>query len=174
MAEALNSSVTSGALITEIVPGSAAEEAGLKVDDIIVGVNGEKIDNASKLRNAIGLMGSGESVNIDYIRDGKNRKATAILGQLQTARSTGDEIHPGLEGAEFASSSTAASGGIEVTSVEPGSPAAQRGLRPGDIITAVNRQRVTDLQQLTEIARQNRILFLLVQRGDRALMLQIR
>ena len=174
VAEALNSSVTSGALVTEVVPGSAAEKAGLKVDDIIVGVNDEKIDNASKLRNSIGLMGSGESVDIDYIRDGKNRKTTAVLGQLETARSSGEEIHPGLEGAEFASSSASSSGGVEVTTVEPGSPAAQRGLRSGDIITAVNRQRVGNLQQLTEIARQNRILFLLVQRGDRALMLQIR
>ena len=48
------------------------------------------------------------------------------------------------------------------------------GCISGDIITAVNRRRVVDLQQLTEIARENRILFLLVQRGDRALMLQIR
>lgn len=173
-AEALNSTVTSGALVTEIVPGSAAEEAGLQVDDIIVGVNGEKIDDASELRNSIGLMGSGETVDIDYIRDGKRRETKAVLGQLQTERSTGEDIHPGLTGAEFASSSATASGGIEVTSVESGSAAAQRGLRAGDIITAVNRRRVSNLQQLTEIASQNRILFLLVQRGDRALMLQIR
>lgn len=174
VAEALNSTVKSGALVTEIVPGSAAEKSGLQVDDIIVGVNDESISNASELRNTIGLMGSGESVDIEYIRDGRTRHTTAVLGQQQSVRSSGEEIHPGLAGAEFASSSASATGGVEVTAVAPGSPAAQRGLRAGDVITAVNRQSVRDLQQLTEIAGANRILFLLVERGDRALMLQIR
>jgi len=61
-----------------------------------------------------------------------------------------------------------------VTEVEAGSAAAQRGLRPGDLIVAVNRRPVRDLQQLQEIADTNRILFLLVERGNRSLMLQIR
>ena len=96
------------------------------------------------------------------------------MGQRQVSRSDGSDIHPGLLGARFADVSTNSSGGIEVTEVEPGSPAAQRGLRSGDIITAVNRQLVQNLQQLRAVAEGNRILFLLVQRGDRALMLQIR
>jgi len=173
-ARALETSVDSGALISLIVAGSAAEEAGLRVDDIIVEVNNEKISGASELRNTIGLMGSGEQVDIRYIRGGKSLSTTATLGRLQVSRSVGADIHPGLSGAEFAASSTSAIRGIEVTSVEPDSLAAQRGLRSGDIITAVNRRDVRTLEQLTEIAAVNSILFLLVQRGDRAIMLQIR
>jgi serine protease Do/serine protease DegQ len=174
VAEALNATVDSGALITMIEPGSAAEDSGLQVDDIIVAVNDKKISDASELRNAIGLMGSGENIDIRYIRDGKTRNVNAKLGQQSVARSTGTDIHPGLAGATFASSTATNSGGVEVTEVASGSPAAQRGLRAGDIITAVNRRSIRNLQQLAELAAGNRILFLLVRRGDRALMLQIR
>ena len=176
VAEALNATVDRGALITVIVPGSAAEQSGLQVDDIIVAVNDDAITNAAELRNAIGLMRSGDDVHIDYIRDGDAQSTTAVLGQQQAANSTGSDIHPGLEGAQFATltTSSGAEGGIEVTEVDAGSPASQRGIRSGDIITAVNRRSVRNVQQLRELASANRILFLLVQRGDRSLMLQIR
>ncbi len=174
VAEALSSSVDSGALITRVEPGSAAEDAGLQVDDIIVGVNDKKIGGAAELRNTIGLMRSGDEVEIEFVRQNDRRKATTALGQQRAAASVGAEIHPGLVGAEFAESSTTRDGGVEVTAVEAGSPAAQRGLRAGDIVTAINRRPVRSLNELAEIASSNRILFLLVQRGDRALMLQIR
>ena len=174
-AEALGTEVERGALITGIEPGSAAEEAGLRVDDIIVGVDSRRIDNNRELANAIGLKGSGEKVQIDYVRDGRERSVTAELGQRIAQQVSGTDVHPGLAGALFGTASTTASSdGIEVASVEPDSPAAQRGLRAGDVITAVNRQPVQDIQQLREIAAGNRILFLLVRRGDRQLMLQIR
>ena len=173
-AEALESNVDKGVLITNIVPNSAAEEAGLEVGDIIVEVNGKDVDDAAELRNTIGLMRSGDEVNIRYVRDSRTRTVRAQLGQARSQQLTGADIHPGLEGAVFAEASTTSDSGIEVAEVAPGSPAAQRGLRPGDIITAVNRNLVRDLQDLANIAENNRILFLLVQRGDRSLMLQIR
>ena len=174
VAEALNSSVTSGALITRVEPGSAAEDAGLEVDDIIVGVNDKKIAGAAELRNTIGLMRSGDDVEIEYYRDNDKRSTSTALGQQRTTASVGAEIHPGLVGAQFAEASAARDDGVEVTAVESGSPAAQRGLRAGDVITAINRRPVRSLAELNEIASSSRILFLLVQRGDRALMLQIR
>jgi len=176
VAQALNSTVDRGALITEIVPGSAAEKSGLRVDDIIVAVDDEKITSATDLRNAIGLKGSGEEVVITYIRDGKTSKATAELGRADLASTEGNDMHPGLEGAQFSTfhASNGSEAGVEVTAVVPDSPAAQRGIRAGDIITQVNRTPVRNLEQFRAIAGANRILFLRVERDDRLLMLQIR
>lgn len=173
-AKALGAKVNSGALVSNIEPGSAAEKAGLQVDDIITRVDDKRIDNSRELANAIGLKGSGEEIGIEFVRDGKSHSVTAKLGQQSVSRSAGTEIHPGLAGAQFAASSTSTVGGVDVTEVEPGSPAAQRGLRSGDVIIAVNRRSVQDLRELRAVAQGNRILFLLVRRGDRQLMLQIR
>ena len=174
MAKALETNVERGALITNIEPNSAAEDAGLEVGDIIVGVNEKKAADAAELRNTIGLLRSGEQVLISYVRDRKTRTAKALLGRAQNPQLTGSEIHPGLDGATFAAASTTSDDGIEVADVVEGSPAAQRGLRSGDVITAVNRRAVRNLDDLAAIASTNRILFLLVQRGDRSIMLQIR
>jgi serine protease Do/serine protease DegQ len=174
VAKALDASVTSGALITRVEPGSAAEQAGLQVDDIIVKVNEKKITDAAELRNTIGLMRSGDNVEIEFVRGDDELTTNTSLGQQQTTASVGSQIHPGLVGAQFAENSTTSQGGVEVIAVEEGSAAAQRGLRAGDIITAVNRRPVRSLADLNEIASTNRILFLLVERGDRALMLQVR
>jgi serine protease Do/serine protease DegQ len=173
-AEALGAEVESGALITEITPNSAAEQAGLKVEDIIVEVNNKKIHDNRELMNAIGLRTPGETIEIRYVRDGQVRTANATLGQRIAVSSEGADIHPGLAGAQFAANTVTSRGGVEVTSVEPDSPAAQRGLREGDVIVAVNRTGVGSIADLIREASNEEILFLLVDRGDRRLMLQIR
>jgi Do/DeqQ family serine protease len=173
-AKTLDIDVDGGAMVTRVFPESAAENAGLEVGDIIISVNDKEIASAAELRNTIGLLRSGDNVGIRYIRDNKTRSTTAELGSADDQLLSGADIHPGLAGASFAPASAASDSGVEVTSVEEGSPAAQRGLRAGDVITAVNRVLVRNLGDLSAIAEGNRILFLLVQRGDRSLMLQIR
>ena len=173
-AETLDIDVEGGALVTRVFPDSAAEKAGLEVGDIIVGVNDKNVTSAAELRNTIGLLRSGDTVGIRYLRDNESRSTSAELGRAEDQLLSGGDIHPGLAGASFAPASTSSDSGVEVTNVEEGSPAAQRGLRSGDVITAVNRVLVRNLRDLAAIAENNRILFLLVQRGDRSLMLQIR
>ena len=130
--------------------------------------------SGTELRNTIGLLRSGDSVNLRYLRDNQSRSTSAKLGRADVQLLSGADIHPGLAGASFAPASTSSDSGVEVTNVEEGSPAAQRGLRAGDVITAVNRLLVGNLRDLQTVAGNCRILFLLVQRGYRWLMLQIR
>ena len=170
-AEILGVESKSGAMITAIEPGSAAEEAGLRVEDIIIRVNDERISNARDLQNAIGLKGSGERVTIEFIRQSTKLETNAVLGQQKIARQIGSDIHPGLVGAQFSSSANKA--GVEVTDVESGSPADQRGLEKGDLIVAVNRMRVENIQQLESIAQNNDILYLMFERENRTLILRI-
>ncbi len=173
-AAALNAPVDAGAMITEINPDSAAEKAGLQIEDIIIEVNSRKISDARELRNAIGLLSVGDKVAIRYVRDGEAHETTAELGERVTTRVAGGDIHRGLQGAEFQSTTASSVRGIEVQAVEDGSAAAQRGLREGDVVVVVNRQRVQSIGELIEAASENQILFLTVQRGNRQLMLQIR
>ncbi len=173
-AEALGNDIDSGALITGIQAESAAEDAGLQVGDIIVEVNDKKVDGGPELRNQIGLLRSGEQIHIKYLRDNEVLSTQAELGQARSQMVLGDEIHPGLAGSVFAVATTTGQNGIEINEVQEGTPAAQRGLRTGDLITHVNRLRVQNLQDLREVASRYDILFLNVRRGDRALMFQIR
>ncbi len=173
-AEALGNDIDSGALITGIQSDSAAELAGLEVGDIIVELNDKKVDGGPQLRNRIGLLRSGEQVHIKYLRENEIRSTKAELGRAQSQMVLGEEIHPGLSGSIFAASTTTGENGIEINEVQEGTPAAQRGLRTGDLITHVNRMRVQNLEDLREVASRYDILFLNVRRGDRALMFQIR
>src|SRR6056297_2077653 len=179
IAEAYGIEETTGAMVSQVVPESAADKAGIEAGDIIRKVDGETIENANALRNTIGLKRSGATVTLEILRDGKKRTVKATLGeQARTAQLDAQEIHPGLQGAEFETLDPATpdyegQSGVLITSVAPGSPAAQRGLRTGDLITGVNREKVSNLADLQEHA-QGRSLLLNIRRGNANLLLPIR
>jgi Do/DeqQ family serine protease len=179
IAEAYGVKETQGALVSQVLPGSSAEKAGVKVGDIIRGVDGKSVAGANELRNAIGMKRSGSTVELDVIRDGRKRTIKAQLGeQAEQVQVSAQEIHPGLQGAEFqtldaSSSSFEGVAGVLVASVEQGSPAAQRGLRTGDIIIGVNRRPVKSLAELQQFA-QGQSLLLNIRRSNAQLILPIR
>lgn len=169
----------SGALVQEVVSDSAAEMAGIAVGDVIVSIDGESVTSASDLRTTVGLRRSGDTVKIKVIRDGKEKSFTATLTELSDlTQVAAAEIHPGLAGAEFQTydgkGQAFGDAGVIVIVIEPGSPAAQRGLRADDIIVTVNRERVESVKELKGAAENQNLLILGIRRDDRDLLLQIR
>ncbi len=118
-------------------------------------------------------------MDVGLIRDGKPRKVTAIIadtGEAPLAKDTtpkeSNAIHGGFDGASLTDAPDG--GGAVVRGVEAGSPAAQNGLRNGDIIVGVNRGKVTTLQQLRERAKGAATLVLEVRRGNTILLVPLR
>lgn len=155
LAEVWGTDQTSGALVQNVVEGSAAESAGIVPGDLIIGVNGTPVVSSTDLRNKIGLLRVGAKAELDVVREGRRRTIVAKVrgapgnNQPVAAResddrpSTIDNFHPGLMGAQLGEMERSSRGdirGVMVFEVERGSRAAANGLQPGDIITNVRVQ----------------------------------
>jgi serine protease Do/serine protease DegQ len=161
-----------GALISQVVEGSAAEKAGIKAGDVVTAVNGKPVKDAAALRNAIGMLSIGDRVDVALLRDGKPRRVTAVIGDRDTvAESTAPSLHSGLEGADL---TDAQGGGVLVRAVADGSPAAQRGLRANDVILAVGRTRVADLAEFRRATEGQPAFVVQIRRGSAMLVIPIR
>jgi Do/DeqQ family serine protease len=176
IAQALGLTNVQGALVTKVDEDSAADRAGIKTGDVITSINNVTVKSPTELRNTIGLMRVGDKVEVGLLRDGKPRRVTATIAEATTAAGapTGnvDDIHRSLEGAALTDAPE--SGGALVRTVDPGSPAAQTGLRNNDVIVGVNRGRVASVAQLKERAKGASALVLEVRRGNTILLVPVR
>ena len=163
---------TQGALVTQVQKGSAAEKAGIKINDVITSVNGHNVKSGGELRNSIGLLRVGDKVEIGLLRDGKPRKVAANIGARADVLPVAADFSPKLEGATLEDAENGA--GVLVRGVEAGSPAADSGLRPNDVIYGVNRAPVKNMEELKEASQGQRSLLLNIKRGNQPLGLLIR
>ncbi len=174
LARALGYQQTSGAVVAQVLPGSAAEKAGLQRGDLIVAIDGHPVHNGADLRNAVGVLRAGTPIRLKVIRNGKARLIEATIALPQDARADGERIHRSLAGAILGNLSPdhprGENGGVVVLQVVPGSAAWSAGLRQGDVIVSVNRQAVGSLLDLTQVVGQDRRqpLLLNVRRGNAA------
>src|SRR5580700_8609662 len=173
IAHSLGLSSAVGALVSQVVEGSPADRAGIRTGDVITHVNGQTVKSNSELRNTIGLLRVGDKVDIGLVRDGKPLKVTAVIADTTVdAGGAPANIHKSLEGATLVDAPD--NNGALVRSVEPGSAAAQAGLRPDDVIVGANRGRVSSLRELRERARGAAVLVLEVRRGNTVLLIPLR
>ena len=162
-----------GALVSQVVEGSPAEHAGIRTGDVITTVNGQPVKSNSELRNSIGLLRVGDKVDIGLVRDGKPLKVTAVIADATVELTGGPQsIHKSFEGATLTDAPDA--GGALVKSVEPGSAAAEAGLRANDVIVGANRGRVSSLRDLHERARGSAVLVLEVRRGNTVILIPLK
>ena len=178
IAEQLGLEISKGALIQEVSPDSAAEDAGLEAGDVIIQVNDSDIENATDLRNAIGLKRSGEKVEIKIVRNNKELKKSAKLGELVAQETVqADELNTLLAGAELSDylpDGYMQSQGVIILSVEPNSNADRARLKQGDIIWAVGNMEISDLDEFKSFTEDKDILILRVKRNGRQLIIQMR
>ena len=178
VAEELGLDISKGALIQEVSPDSAAEDAGLEAGDVIVGVNEAEINNSSELRNAIGLKRSGERVRITVIRGNKKLKKSAKLGEFVAQQTVqADELNTLLAGAELSDHTPDGyrkSQGVIILSVEPNSNADRARLKQGDIIWSVGNMEIFNLEEFQSLTKDKDILILRVKRNGRQLIIQMR
>lgn len=152
-----------GALVAKVTPGSPADKAGLKRGDIIIEVEGDEVKSVRALPRIIAGIKPGTKIDAAVWRDGKSKSLTVRLGQIEqvekvaaVAEPTQDTVIQGLELTALTQDTRRAFrigkniNGVVITSVKPGSNAAEKGIAPGDVIVAIGNEDVTSPDQVAE------------------------
>ena len=148
LSEALGIEALRGAVVVSVEPGTPAEAAGLAPGDVILAVDGAPVEDSAELRSRVGVQPPGAEVEIGYLRDGERRRAALRLAPSEPkGPAAAGPAAAALDGVRLAPLVPGLPGhgeveGVAVLEVAADSVAARAGLRPGDVITAVNRRPV--------------------------------
>jgi len=182
LVKAFNLTDTHGALIADVMSNGPAAKAGLQRGDVIVGFNSHAVQDSAELPRLVAAMAPGTKVAVEVLRSGKKLTIPVTLGTLAEEKEASARLQaPDVEESfglrveaitpELARSLRLDNAkGVVVSQVAPDSPAAEAGVRRGDIVREVNRQPVTDLESYTEatsrLTAKAPALFLLERRGS--------
>jgi serine protease Do len=157
-----------GALVAKVSPGSPAATAGIQPSDVIVKFDGQPIDNMRSLPRAVAATAVGKSVAVELLRKGETKSFSVTVGQLpedeegeevsQSNAKPAPEPEPdsllGLTLAPLTDEVRQRYGigksieGVVVVEVKPNSPAAQKDVKPGDVIVEVTQEKVKQPQDV--------------------------
>jgi serine protease Do len=168
LAAGLGAPGTTGALVTQVIPGGPAERAGLHQGDIVVSYNGKAIVTGTDLTRQVGETAPGTKVTLKVVREGASKSFTVKIDELHDGSAARPEDQPDAEDQEappqndqqdplglavrpvhpqLAQSMGLRPGeGVQVVAVNPDGPASEVGVQPGDVILEVNRAAVHSLQ----------------------------
>jgi serine protease Do len=173
-----------GALISEVTDGSPAKKGGLLQGDIITAINGEKVVDVGDLRNKIAMTPPHSELNLQILRDGKEKELRVVVGEQPGDLSAfgkkgGDGSDLGSFGLSLQDLTPELAEqfgyrkdqGVLIADVDADSAAAALGLQSGMLIEEVNRVRIgslKDLRQALKKAGSSRQVLLRVRSGERS------
>jgi S1-C subfamily serine protease len=176
--------VEQGALVTQVEPGSPAEQIGVEVGDVILEVNDDAVQSSTDLRNEIGLIRTGEAVSLTLMHQGMRKTVRTTVAEPPVAavesEPPAESLEPGvLDGVELSNLPPEHPlfgnvQGVLVVRVQQESAAWRQGLMQNDVVTAVNRMPVASVDELSATLGQiDGPVALHVQRGSRQLFVLI-
>ncbi len=171
-----------GVLVSSIQPGSPAEKAGIQRDDIILSFNGQTLSEIGSFRSRVSITPAGTEVPLVVLRDGERVELKVTLGTLEqdemVARADGSDspIAEGDYGLAVQNLTNdiasrlgfADESGVVIADVQPGSAAERAGLKPGQLIKEVNKQKINNTREYESALKEmkNDTVLLLVQEED--------
>src|SRR3972149_4228442 len=176
LAEGLGLEKSRGALVTFVATNSPADRAGMKVGDVIIEFDGNKIDNSDKLPLVVARTPVGKDVTVKVIRDKQEMNLSISISQLkekEVVASAKDKKNLGLTVQNVTPQVAESLGldrtdGVVVRAVRPGSAAEEAGLRRGDFILEIDRKRIknlSDFQNAANSINKDEVVLVLVDRG---------
>ncbi|HCT4722674.1 TPA: serine endoprotease DegP [Citrobacter koseri] len=170
LAKAMKVDAQRGAFVSQVMANSSAAKAGIKAGDVITSLNGKPISSFAALLAQVGTMPVGSKISLGLLRDGKPVTVNLELQQSSQNQVDSSSIFNGIEGAEM--SNKGQDKGVVVSNVKPNTPAAQIGLKKGDVIVGANQQAIKNIAELRKILDSKpSVLALNIQRGDSTIYL---
>lgn len=152
MAKALRLKERNGAIISQVIKNSPAEDAGVEEQDVIIAVDGVKVADSSNLKNLISSGRPDDKTKLTVIRDGHERNLIVTLGTRPGEKELAETFRYGeklfdvlglrvetlknVDGKELRADSP---NGVKVVDIKKGSPAYDNNIKRGDIITEVSK-----------------------------------
>jgi serine protease Do len=167
LARTVGFSGTDGALVTDLAKGDApAAKAGLRSGDVIVEFNGKPVKSPRELTDLVADTPVGTAARVKYVRDGQTNTAVVNLGERPLLSATESDDGDDGEGGSSAKLGISrfqsvtpqlarelklkVNGGAVITNVQQGSPAAEAGVRPGDVVHRIDRIEISNAQELSD------------------------
>ncbi|MBI4850790.1 MAG: DegQ family serine endoprotease [Acidobacteria bacterium] len=164
-AKGLGLNTTEGALVNDVQPNTPAAKAGIQSGDLIISFDGTSVKNQHELTNTVARTAVGKKVEVKFIRDGKTQSAIVETAERKIGANPNlDDLEENLPEEKESSGKLGLSAstlnaeqaaelkiksGVVVDQVTPGGPAAEIGLRKGDVIHQINRQTIKSVTDLT-------------------------